>query len=412
MSLSGVLLSEMSWDLIFMLIALGAVVAVVGDQIGMRFGKKRISLFGLRPRYTSRVTTIVTGMLITLATLAVLGSTSETVRAALFGMKYLQGQVTDLTKQLQTSRQNLELMELSLFTNQQDLEKKQQELEDKQQEVASVEELLAREADHLARTQARLVETGERTQQLEKRRIELEDQLNSLRKEYTSLQQSVGALRAESKRLKEGLQQMREGHILAFSGELLAQTSLSGKVTPDQVDSALQRIRQLAEVLLQQRKKTPDPDVKVVVGEENLNSVRSRLNALSGRVVLRLTALANAVSGEPVACEIKIFPSKQLFQKGELLTRGIAPANLKEEDASDVLYGILKEINQKAIAKGVLPDPLLGTVGNLSTIDFYEAVDKIANKPQRLEVSVYAAEDVYSEGPVRVYVKIQGKNGK
>ena len=75
--------------LIAALVVTGGAIAVIGDRVGSRVGKKKLSLFGLRPRHTSVIVTIVTGVLITTLTFAVLAAASENVRVALFGMEKL-----------------------------------------------------------------------------------------------------------------------------------------------------------------------------------------------------------------------------------------------------------------------------------------------------------------------------------
>ncbi len=62
--------SDMNWRLILTLILLSGTLAYLGDVLGMRIGKRRISLFGLRPRDTSRVITAFTGILISIAILS------------------------------------------------------------------------------------------------------------------------------------------------------------------------------------------------------------------------------------------------------------------------------------------------------------------------------------------------------
>src|SRR6266571_917482 len=57
-------------------------IAYVGDLLGWRMGKRRLSLFGLRPRHTAVVFTVATGMLIAAVTLAVLMLASAGVRIA------------------------------------------------------------------------------------------------------------------------------------------------------------------------------------------------------------------------------------------------------------------------------------------------------------------------------------------
>ena len=49
--------------------------------------KKRLSIFGLRPKYTSITIAVITGILIAVATLVLLAVVSEDVRIALFHLK-------------------------------------------------------------------------------------------------------------------------------------------------------------------------------------------------------------------------------------------------------------------------------------------------------------------------------------
>ena len=58
--------------LIVVLVVTGGVIAFIGDRVGSRVGKKKLSLFGLRPRHTSVIVTIITGVLITTFTFVIL----------------------------------------------------------------------------------------------------------------------------------------------------------------------------------------------------------------------------------------------------------------------------------------------------------------------------------------------------
>jgi uncharacterized protein (DUF3084 family) len=57
--------------LISVLTILVCVIAYVSDNMGKKLGKKRISLFGLRPRQTATALTMATSVGIMLVTLAV-----------------------------------------------------------------------------------------------------------------------------------------------------------------------------------------------------------------------------------------------------------------------------------------------------------------------------------------------------
>ena len=44
---------EYGWIMLFVLAIMGGIIAYLGDKIGSRVGKRKIKLFGLRPKYTS-----------------------------------------------------------------------------------------------------------------------------------------------------------------------------------------------------------------------------------------------------------------------------------------------------------------------------------------------------------------------
>ena len=100
--------------LIAALIVTGGAIAVIGDRVGSKVGKKKLSLFGLRPRHTSVIVTIITGVVITTLTFAVLAAASENVRVALFGMEKLNEQMRETQSQLDTASERLAFAEKEL----------------------------------------------------------------------------------------------------------------------------------------------------------------------------------------------------------------------------------------------------------------------------------------------------------
>ncbi len=96
---------------IFVLVVISGIIAYVGDWLGTLVGKKRLTIFGLRPRITALVVAISTGILITLLTLGVAAALSEDVRTALFSMDTIRQEIDKLqaeTRGLVESRNRLE----------------------------------------------------------------------------------------------------------------------------------------------------------------------------------------------------------------------------------------------------------------------------------------------------------------
>src|SRR5947207_15579591 len=65
------------------LLAVSGFIAYTGDLLGRRFGKKRLSAFGLRPKHTAILFTVVSGVLVAVLTLGTAVGISPTVRLAL-----------------------------------------------------------------------------------------------------------------------------------------------------------------------------------------------------------------------------------------------------------------------------------------------------------------------------------------
>ncbi len=80
--------------LIATVLVLGGLIATVGDRIGMRVGKSRLSLFNLRPRQTATLVSILTGSVISASTLGLLLITSEQLRKGLFEFEETQANLS------------------------------------------------------------------------------------------------------------------------------------------------------------------------------------------------------------------------------------------------------------------------------------------------------------------------------
>ncbi|MBV8197013.1 MAG: DUF3084 domain-containing protein, partial [Candidatus Eremiobacteraeota bacterium] len=67
-----------------------------GDRVGHQVGRKRLSLYGIRPKYTSTIVAIATGMIIALVVTLVAILASEQVKTAFFRLNALNAQISEL----------------------------------------------------------------------------------------------------------------------------------------------------------------------------------------------------------------------------------------------------------------------------------------------------------------------------
>ena len=83
------------WLLILALLVLGGVLSTLGDRLGSRVGKARLSLFNLRPRKTAVVITALTGSLISAISLGLMLLVSNQLRVGLFELVQIQARLRD-----------------------------------------------------------------------------------------------------------------------------------------------------------------------------------------------------------------------------------------------------------------------------------------------------------------------------
>lgn len=79
----------------FVMVIAGAV-AYVGDRVGHQVGRRRLSLYGIRPRYTSTIIAIATGMVIALVVTLVAIFASQQVKTAFFKLNSINAQISEL----------------------------------------------------------------------------------------------------------------------------------------------------------------------------------------------------------------------------------------------------------------------------------------------------------------------------
>jgi hypothetical protein len=93
--------------LVVLIMIVAGFVAYVGDRVGNQVGRRRLTLFGLRPKYTSTIVAVATGMVIALAVTLIALLLSNEVRTAFFRLDQLNTQINTL--QAQALEQSTEL---------------------------------------------------------------------------------------------------------------------------------------------------------------------------------------------------------------------------------------------------------------------------------------------------------------
>ncbi len=83
-------------------------IAYIGDRVGHQVGRKRLTLFGLRPKYTSTIVAVATGMLIALSVTSVALIGSQQVRTAFFRLGQINARINDLQARAISTQKELD----------------------------------------------------------------------------------------------------------------------------------------------------------------------------------------------------------------------------------------------------------------------------------------------------------------
>jgi uncharacterized protein (DUF3084 family) len=168
-----------TYILIVAILVLGGVLGTLGDRIGTKVGKARLSLFNLRPRKTATVVTILTGSLISTSTLGILLATSGSLRQGLFELETIQ-------KKLRIAKADIQRLNA---------------------QKSQVETELAKTRAEQASVQQRLDITNQNFQQAR-------NQLKKISQQTTSLRAEIKSLLAERQELLQQRDQLNERIIL------------------------------------------------------------------------------------------------------------------------------------------------------------------------------------------------------
>lgn len=380
--------------LILVLVVMGGAIAYIGDKLGSKVGKKKLSIFGLRPKHTSIIVTIITGILITSSTLGILTLASRNVRVALFGMEKLNRQIRETEDSLQTITLELSKVTAERAETVEALEKAQADFS-------------AASAD-LVKSQGQIAELEEVKVNLEQAKNELNQRVAGLSIERESLEADVDRLKDLTEQLAVGMQKFRAGEIVYRAGEIIVNTILSNTGEHAKASGALSGILQQAnQNILDHLGIKKDVEVLWIPQKEFEQAVNVIVQG-DQDVIVRIVAAGNIVYGEPVRGHIELFPNRLVYQENQLIfTRDFDLPNGGEEKAEEVVIAFLKQVNIEAVQKGILPDPLSKSVGVMNGAQFYDIVNSIEPLNGRIRLTAYAGNDTNATGPLRLRVKVE-----
>lgn len=383
--------------LVIVVITLSGFMAYLGDQIGMKIGKKRISLFGLRPKYTSIIITVLTGVLIATLTITVILLTNNGVRKALFNIQEVLVRLDDLNQQLVVKDRSLQERELEIAEREKELVRTRKELLTTKDELATTRSDVKELENKRTELQDTNQELNERIASLHEQREELENKIVALNEKIATLNEDYEKARYMAYKYGAGLQYYREEDIVFQRGDIIYSDVIETGQTQKEI------VDQLSAFLERADKKVKEYPVRVdeklgttlqLRAEEIFTVARTIINADYDRVIVSLVASVNVPQGDWVYASFILNEDFIVFQQGEYIAECVINADGK--DIEDKLSELLTAVNTRAVREGLLVDNQ-GDVGSIDYNEFYRLHNQILNYQGKVKIEVYAEEDIWRE---------------
>lgn len=367
----------------------GGLIAYIADKMGSKIGKKRMSVFGLRPKYTSILLTVLSGIMISVVTICVMAIASQSARTALFGMEKIQQELASLNKEKQAASAALEQANA-------EVDKKNSTISELD---AKIQESI-RENDAM---EAKLADVNNNYMQAKVEVASLTEARNNLTSEVQELEETT-------ERLRKGIITMREGQVFYRAGEVVYAGIMRGGLKHDENIAQVNWLLQNANETALERlgvKKEDEPLQAIWLSKRVVDNAVAALDNSKGNMLFRVRTVANIIVGELVVCDIEMTENQFIYSDGTLIYTENFDLSKIQGGYDSVLMNFLSKVNRIAVGAGVLPDPLTGKVGNMDASTMIETSNAIRRTDGRFTLSAYAKGDITTAGPVLVRLEVK-----
>jgi uncharacterized protein (DUF3084 family) len=435
--------------LIAAILILGGVIATVGDRLGTRVGKARLTLFNLRPRKTATLITILTGGLIAASTFGILFAVSDNLRTGVFDLERIRRERHVAEEERDKAKAEREQIERRLQTARRKQEVARKRLATINESLQAANDRQARTAAQLNQAQTRLGAVQSRFQQAQTFLQTVSSQLATLRTELQQLQagrqdlirqrdqvkvqiaerdQEISARdraiaeretqlsalanqRSDLEKEVQDLQGIRDGSVTLFRNQVLASSPPFKVVDPTAAPQlvnqvlvqanrfALQRIRPDVPNLSSQIIRIPNSEVEPIIKQIQDGQ----------EYVIRILSTRNYAIGQPCvlagnACiEVRAIaiPNQLVFPRGGIIASApVDPTSLDSEALADLILRIIAAAQFRARQAGILPEQVVVADNRSETLVKFLKEVKEYNQP--LEIQIAAAENSYTAGIARL----------
>lgn len=393
--------------LMFLLAVMGGIIAFIADKLGSKIGKKKLTVFGLRPHDTSVLLTVLSGVAISLLSVGILAISSESARTALFGMEKLQKELLRLNTEKSTAEEEYNKAMASLKEKNDAITALDEKMQKVNADKAAAEE-------NLRNANNSLNEVRGQYQATQGALVSAKNEVQSLTEARDKLNEEIKDLQQETDALQRGLAFMRGGQMMYRSGEVV----FAGVIhtgTEEENRNQMSWLMEGANTAAMNRIGL-DPSSKAEIVWTQRDEFDRLLNLLGkakgNNVLVRVRSLANTVVGQPVLCGLEVIPNKLIFKDGTKIHQKVIDVNANKHTLDQAFVVFLQEVNEHSVKAGVMPDPMTGKVGNMSAVTMVDTVTKMQRMGGKIRIKAYADGNITTAGPVELKLKLEKVTGK
>ena len=375
--------------LIIIMAIVGGLIAYIADKMGSKIGKKRMSIFGLRPKHTSILLTVLSGIVISVLTIIVMAIASQSARTALFGMDKLQKELRQLNKDKVVAAEALSSAKL---------------------QVDEQNKLIGQLDEKIKESTARNSAIEQKLTSMNEKYILAQNEVQALSEARTKLNAEITELEETTKELRKGIISMREGQVFYRTGEVIYAGVMHGGLSHEenivQVNWLLHSANGAALQRLGMEQNKEQPLQAIWIAQSIVDEAVAMLDQSKGNMFFRVRAVANVIVGELAICDIEVTENQFIYPDDSLIYSDDYDLNGKDISYENVIMSFLYHINVEAVKAGVLPDPLTGKVGNIDAATMIECSNEIRETKGKFTLKAYADGDITTAGPVRVRMEV------
>jgi len=334
--------------IILLLLLIGGSIAYIGDYLGHIIGRKRLTLFHLRPRYTATFITIISGILISLITLASILIVSQDARTALFGLKKLRNELSEKSQLLTTTK----------------------------------------------------TELGEKIKEI----IKIDKELSKTKANQLKTEMEVLALEKTKKKLGEEINLSRQGDVLFKVDEVLITSIIHAGPEKEKLEIGLKQILSAADVYVRSFGVQTEKHLIFVPPLEFSRAI-DLLKERTGENIVALLATRNTILGEEVPVRFKIEENKLIYKKGDIIAEAAIDPFLSVPKIEQETKKLLFITHKKAREAGIMPDAS-GSIGSLPYAKIYSLAKKIKTYKKGVLVKTVANKDTHNMTPLEIDFKV------